>query len=275
MTTPESYTAAFKDGEGKEIYHLGASENTIYSYVQSAIDAALAEGADVVVGIGHMDMDTKSAPWRSTDIIENTHGLDIFIDGHSHDVVFSEIYQDSQGNEVILTQTGSHFTHIGEITIDLNTLDITVDFVAEDFALTSEKVDLVLTEIQGEFADLLQEEVAECEVDLLFTAPGFEDDDDMVRLQETNLGNLVTDAYRVVLEADIAFINGGGIRGNLEKGIITYEDIINIHPFGNELSSMKVSGLAGCFGIWCAIFARGLQWTSASFWHELFCEFGH
>lgn len=240
MTTPDSFSGDFKDENGNTLYHLGESENKIFDYIQSAIDGAVAEGADVVVGIGHIGTDTKSAPFRSTDIISNTYGLDIFIDGHSHDVVLHDIHQDSQGNDVILTQTGAHFDHIGEIVIDLQTLEIEVDFVPEDFALTNEKVDSVLAEVQAEFEEILQVEVAESEVDLLFRSP--EVADDLVRLQETNLGNLVADAYRVVMESDVALINAGGIRASLEKGPITYEDIINIHPFGNEVSSMKVTG---------------------------------
>lgn len=240
MTTPESFSADFRDDQGTVLYHLGGSDNLIYDYVQSAIDGAVAEGADLVVAIGHLGTESKSQPWRSTDIIANTYGLDLFIDGHSHEVIKAELHQDLQGNEVILTQTGSHLDHIGEIVIDLATLEITVDFVPEDFALRSETVGTLLADIQEEFEALLQIEVAEIDVDFLFTDP--ETGHDAARLQETNLANLVSDAYRVVMETEIGLINGGGIRQTLERGTITYGDIINIHPFGNEVSSMWVSG---------------------------------
>ncbi len=244
MTTPETLSSStpthFQDGDGNLIYGFGEVDDLIYTYVQSAIDSAIEAGADVIVGIGHMGNESGAAPWRSIDMINNTRGLDIFIDGHSHEVVKEEIHQDLDGNDVILTQTGSHFENIGEIIIDLSTLEITVDFVPEDVALTNEKVDEVLEQINTQFELLLSEVVAECEVELI--PESIETGGNTIRMQENNLGNLIADAHRVIMETDIGLINAGGIRSTLEKGPITYGDILDLHPFGNDISSMKVSG---------------------------------
>ena len=51
-----------------------------------------------------------------------------------------------------------------------------------------------------------------------------------VRRAETNLGDLCADAYRIIGEADVAFVNGGGIRADIAAGDITYEDIIKYIP---------------------------------------------
>lgn len=244
MTTPATLTSSaptnFQDASGNLIYGFGGADNLFYSYVQTAIDGAIAEGADVVIGVGHMGDESDNAPWRSSYVIQNTSGLDIFIDGHSHVVMPEEIHQDIDGNDVILTQAGSHFENIGEIAIDLNTLEITVDFVPSDFALTSAKVDEVLTEINAGFEALLGEVVATCEVDLIPASS--ESADNITKIQENNLGNLIADAHKVILDSDIGIINEGGIRSTLEKGTITYGDILNIHPFGNDVSSIKISG---------------------------------
>ena len=47
--------------------------------------------------------------------------------------------------------------------------------------------------------------------------------------------SLCADAYRQIAGADIAFVNGGGIRADLPEGDITYEDILAVHPYGNHL----------------------------------------
>ena len=62
---------------------------------------------------------------------------------------------------------------------------------------------------QAQFSDKLNEVVAKSNVDLVVNDP--ETGKRLIRNQETNLGDLCADAYRTVLGADIAFVNGGGI----------------------------------------------------------------
>ena len=64
----------------------------------------------------------------------------------------------------------------------------------------------------------------------------------MVRNRETAIGNFCADAYRAVAQADIAVVNGGGIRADLTEGEITYADLIAIHPFGNTLCKVTATG---------------------------------
>jgi 2',3'-cyclic-nucleotide 2'-phosphodiesterase (5'-nucleotidase family) len=87
--------------------------------------------------------------------------------------------------------------------------------------------------VKEELGTVLAEVVATSEVDLLTKDPVA--DVRIVRNQETAIGNFCADAYRHISGADIAFVNGGGIRDDLSKGDITREDILKIHPFGNML----------------------------------------
>ena len=120
MTTPESFTkstpAYFQDEDGNYIYGISGGDDgqALYDDVQKAIDQARAEGADYVIALGHLGIDESSAPWRSTDVISNTAGLDAFIDGHSHHSIQSQMIQDKDGEDVLLTQTGSYFDSVGE-----------------------------------------------------------------------------------------------------------------------------------------------------------------
>ena len=65
---------------------------------------------------------------------------------------------------------------------------------------------------------------------------------DIVRFRETNLANLITDSMRAKTGADIAFQNAGGIRSDIAPGMITYRDILTVHPFGNTLVLMDMTG---------------------------------
>lgn len=80
--------------------------------------------------------------------------------------------------------------------------------------------------------------IGKSEVDLY----AFEDDDYTwaVRAHETNLGDFVCDAYlyyatNAGVMADIAFVNGGGVRANLNRGNVTKGNLINVNPFNNQL----------------------------------------
>ena len=82
--------------------------------------------------------------------------------------------------------------------------------------------------------------MAKSAVDLVISDP--ETDVRIVRTAETNLGDLCADAYRDQSGADIAFVNGGGIRVKIAAGDITLNDILKVHPFGNALCVVEATG---------------------------------
>ncbi len=248
VTTPESLTKAssqyFQDGKGNFIYSFEEDKTgeKLYKNVQNSIDQALAEGAEYVVAIVHLGIDEISAPWRSTDLIANTKGIDVMIDGHSHSVIEGEIHKDMAGNEVLLSQTGTKLEHIGKVLINpsKNENDIVAMLIGKNKSYT-EKDPIVqgqVDQIKEDFEKILTKTVAYTDYPLYIS----KDDVQLSRIQETNMGNLVADAYRAMLGTDIALTNGGGIRANMDKGDISYKEIIDLHPFGNYIISMEVTG---------------------------------
>ena len=243
IDTPESFTKStptyFQDANGNYIYGFCEGNNgaDLYKAVQKAIDAAKAAGADYVIGLGHLGIDEQSSPWMSKEVIANTTGFDAFIDGHSHST-FSETIKDKSGKEVVFEQTGTKLANVGKI------------IIKADGTITHENVDLNTVEPDAEAAayiqtitdkfDALQKQVvAKTSVELTINGA---DGKRAVRNAETNLGDLCADAYRILLGADIAFVNGGGVRDNIKVGDITYGDIIKVHPFGNEACLVEVTG---------------------------------
>ena len=99
---------------------------------------------------------------------------------------------------------------------------------------------------QQQLSELLDEVVASTLVELTIYDPEAADQSGnpvrMVRRAETNLGDLCADAFRDQAGSDIAFVNGGGVRVSIAKGDITYGDIISVHPFGNMLCVIEVTG---------------------------------
>ena len=123
VTTPESFTkstpAYFQDSQGNYIYSFCEDESgqKLYDQVQASVDAARTAGADYVILAGHLGENGITQKWSSASVIANTTGIDVCIDGHSHETVPSENVKNKNGQNVVLTQTGTKLNHIGKLTI--------------------------------------------------------------------------------------------------------------------------------------------------------------
>ena len=244
INTPESFTKSspiyFQDENGNYIYDFAQGEKgqTLYKAVQKYVDEAIKEGANYVVAIGHLGDEGASEYWSSKSLIKNTYGIDIFIDGHSHEV-YSEILKNKKGKNVLLAQTGTKLQNLGKITINTKNKKITSEFISNYKAQDEDAVNYI-EGIKNKFSDVLQEVIAKSSVTLTTLDPTTHKR--AIRNSETNLGDFCADAYRAMVGADIAFANGGGIRADIEEGNITYEEIINVHPFGNEICMIETTG---------------------------------
>ena len=251
VSTPETYTMSnpdnFKDAEGNYIYDFSQGEDgaTLYAAVQKAVDAAYEEGAEIVVAMCHLGTDATSAPYSSSDLILNTTGIDVVLDGHSHSVWEQEIVLNKDGEEVILSSTGTKFENLGALIItcedgeDEHVVSMSTKLHSENL-FQDEATEAFIADVKALYEESLNEVVASTEVELAIKDPAT--GERMVRSQETNLGDLCADAYRSLLGSDIAFVNGGGVRANIEAGDITYGQILNVHPFGNMACMIEISG---------------------------------
>ena len=243
-------TPTFFQEDGKFVYDFAQGENgaIIYGKVQEAVDAARADGADYVILLTHLGIEDDATPYRSIDVIENTHGIDACLDGHSHSVIPCRMIVNDEGDLVPLSSTGTKLQYIGVLNI-ADTGVVTTTLVNGTLP-RSLGFDLLEAAITADYEEIVNEVVASSNVDLWITdADGVR----MVRSRETNLGDLVADAYRFATGADIAFANGGGIRANLKSGDLTFADIKACHPFGNQLFAVKANGQQ---------ILDALEWTS-------------
>ena len=243
ITTPSTLTssspAQFKDDEGNFIYTFNPT--TLYEVVQKNIDAAEAEGADYVIAISHIGYADDSEYGNIADVedlIKNTDGFDVVLDAHSHSIIEGKKITDKSGDEVLLSSTGTKFEHIGKLTISENNIKTELIKTA-DYQSTDSEVDAYIAQIYDEYSTLAERKVASGEVDLITKD---EDGNRLVRKSETNLGDLCADACRYAMNADIGYVNGGGIRADILKGDITLNDLLNVFPFNNTMVLAEVSG---------------------------------
>lgn len=244
VCTPEtiisSTPANFQDKNGKYLYEFLEKNNgkDLYKKVQSTIDAAKAKGADVIVVMSHLGTDPSGKPWTSKDLIANTKGIDVLLDGHSHSTIASEVCKDKKGKKVIISSTGTALKNLGMLRIrpDGSVSSSLIDQISMQDSETLAYVD----SITNQFDKLAKSKVAHTDVTLAIYDPAT--GKRMVRSRETNLGDLCADAYRNLLGTDIAFVNGGGVRADIKQGDVTYSDIINVHPFGNTACAIEVTG---------------------------------
>ena len=257
VTTPQTLCSStptyFKNEQGEFIYGFmeDATGEKLYSAVQKAVDGARADGADYVILMAHLGNEAEVSPWMYSQVVENTAGIDVVLDSHSHDTD-QVVVKNKNGQDVIRSAIGTKLSGIGILTITPEgkitaapvfcTSDPSVPELLDLDNAGSRAVDAAAAELDKK----LQEVVAKTAVDLIIHDPedaGSSKPVRIVRKAETNLGDLCADAYRDQAGGtDIAFINGGAIRVPLPAGDLTLNDILTVHPFGNDLTVIEVTG---------------------------------
>ena len=240
ITTPSTISssspAQFKNEDGS--YKYTFSPNELYDIVQESIDEAKKDGADYVIALSHIGTDDSGEYQDAVDIIENTEGLDVVLDGHSHSVIESQTVTDEGGNEVVLSSTGTKFEHIGKLTIKDGEIS-TALIKTEEYEGSVAEIDDYVAEINEAYKALGERKIGVSDVELTVNDA---DGKRLIRKGETNMGNFCADAYRIVTGADIGYVNGGGVRASMPSGDLTFNDILNVYPFNNQVVVCKIKG---------------------------------
>ena len=257
VTTPKTLTSStpkyFQNEKGEFVYGFFQDETGegVYKAVQKAVDDARAEGAEYVIVLGHMGNEEECRPWTYADVIENTTGIDAFLDGHSHDTE-QVTMKNKDGEDVIRSACGTKLASVGycriagDGKITAGVYKWNNDTSAPELLGITNDMSKAVDKASNALNEKLKEVVATTQVKLTINDPEAVDENGkpirMVRRAETNLGDLCADAYRAQSGADIAFVNGGGVRVNIEAGDITLNDILKVHPFGNAMCVIEVTG---------------------------------
>ena len=251
VETPEAQTKA-NPALIQGLTFLAGDE--MYAAVQTQVDAARTAGADIVIVLTHLGVDSSSEPNTSYDLYKKVSGIDFIIDGHSHTVM-------TKGpNGEKIQSTGTALANVGAVIIDNATKKIESnelipiwhteevdgkEVTVYDYTKSDETVANAAKAIIAPIDADYDQKFAESAVDLNGAkAPGN-------RTEETNLGDLITDAMMWAIKTKapgvdmnnaVAITNGGGIRAAIAKGDITKKDVNTVLPFGNTLAVVYVKG---------------------------------
>ena len=258
VTTPDTIRSSspshFQNEEGEYIYDFlrDKTGESLYAAVQSAVDDARAEGAELVYVMGHCGLEADCQPWTYADIIGHTRGIDVFFDGHSHDTE-QIVMKNMDGQDVARSACGTKLQCIGysHISAEGEVLETGIwswpnKLSAPELMGIDNEIGARVEAVLGKLDEQMGEVIAYTPFELTINDPEAVDSSGnpvrMVRRAETNMGDLCADAYRDQAGADVALVNGGGVRISIEKGDITYGDILSLSPFGNMLCVIEVTG---------------------------------
>ncbi len=262
-TTPETLFAStpvyFQNDKGEFIYGFG-EEGDIYELLQTAVDNARGEGADYVIIVGHLGESSVKKGWSAPEIAAELTGVDVIIDGHSHETTPGMKVASKDGKDTVITQTGTKLANIGKLVITSDGKITTglVDSVpapTEDMGLAEdswtepdgregrfvdEEVNLKLASIYDELGSTLDQIIGHTDFELADSDPVT--GKRRARSGETNLGDLCADAFRNVLGAEIGVANGGGLRSSIPSGEMTYSSLIKVMPNSNSTVVAEITG---------------------------------
>lgn len=232
LATPETQTKSNPKSVAGLTFLAGEQ---LYQCAQEQVDSLRELGCSMVICLGHLGNAETAAPNRAIDVLENTTGIDLFIDGHDHKVTDETI------NGTLLVSTGAHLENIGVVLYEdgvfTNKMLTYGSYDGVDAATealvqkTHDEVKAQLSETIGETTVMLNGE----------RAPG-------VRTEETNLGDFAADAMlwqasqAADTTVDAAIVNGGNIRASIEVGAISRETMLTVFPYNNQLDLVTLTG---------------------------------
>lgn len=244
LDTSETLTKA-SPSNVKAVNFLDKEE--MFKEAQAQVDELKSAGCDYIIALTHLGVDEESVGRRSTDLAAAVKGIDLIVDGHSHTVIDGG----EKVGDTVIVSTGSYLANVGTVVIDKEAKTEEAKLIsAADYAAGTaqydETVKALVAEDVAEVAEAYSKVFAKTEVHLEGTKQ-------IVRSQETNLGDFTADAYlytaqkyadehELGVNIDCAISNGGGIRVSVEPGDISMDTLVTIFPFGNNVCLVTITG---------------------------------
>ena len=153
VTTPETlipnkpaHDAIFKDGKFLYSFYEGNDGQDLYKQVQKNVDK-VRKKVDYVIVLAHLGSNSVTEGFSSYDLIHNTTGIDVVIDGHSHTVISGEGVENKEGQMVVLTSTGQKIENVGQLMIHTDHTYTTVLYPVVDYkdAFVQDMVNSILS----------------------------------------------------------------------------------------------------------------------------------
>ena len=204
--------------------------------VNERAKALRARAADAVIVVAHAGAFCQWPTAGTTDaacdgeIVELARGItervDAIVSGHTHSLVNTHV------NGIPIVQARSHGRAVGVVDVPLGggITSVQVRDVLADSLVANAGVDSLVKRVVAAVAAEMSRPIAQIAEPLRRSG------------RQYALGNLIADAQRAAGKGDVAVMNNGGIRADLQAGQATYGSLFEIHPFANVLYRLTVRG---------------------------------
>lgn len=218
-----------------------------------AVDAArksvadlTAQGVNKIVALSHLGFFADEV------LAKQVAGIDVIVGGHTHTPLGNEpdavapypvIEKGPTGDQVVIVQDWEWGKYLGDISVGFDAQGRVTGWMGmpipvDDKLQPDPGFQSKLKEFAAKLDDLRNTKVGQSAVKL-------EGDRNIVRAQETNLGDLIADSLVDKTKKDgtvIAIMNGGGVRTSIPAGDVTMGQVIEVMPFGNTIVTMDLTG---------------------------------
>ena len=209
---------------------------------QAEVDSLTAAGVGIIILMSHSSYEIDK------EIAANTTGIDVIVGGHDN-AYLSNISDRAKGpyptvvNGTQIVQAYAYGKYLGELSVVFDDEGEVISATGEPITIdgsVNENSQIVarLDELEKPITDLKETLVGN-------VSSSLNGDRAVCRVQECDMGNMITDAMRAAgMEKgySIALANSGGIRASLDSGQVTLGEIMTILPFQNTMSTFKVTG---------------------------------
>lgn len=235
-----SMKAIMFDKDGNPVLTMHGAD--MAAMVQKQVDRLRAEGVDYVILLSHLgeDEDEAGSEWTSPRLIKDTYGIDAVFDAHTHHVYADSLVANKSGQNVHLTQTGTEFANIGKMWISADGKSMNTSLIPIDEVETKDMaVQGLVNEIKAALEDVTTTPFGIVAFEMLVDG---KDEKELIRKQETNMGDFAADAFAFATTSDIGIAQSGAMKHNIHSGPITLADLINTFIYANKVKKLNVTG---------------------------------
>lgn len=171
-----------------------------------------------------------------------SNDVDVVMCGHTHQFLNAYI-PNRHGKKILVTQANSYSASFAEVNleIDINSKKIQKKYARIITTYANRWPGTMPDEPTQQLVKLAEDKVAPIVNSYLGTSQT-----PLLRKQnkegESNLGNLVADAYRTIMGTDIGLTNLHGLRDDINPGVITWGNVFSVLPFSNDVVSITLTG---------------------------------
>lgn len=219
--------------------------------LKNSADELKAQGVNKVILVSHLGYTVEQQ------VAATVPGIDVIVGGHSHTLLgtfdnkdfpksegpYPTVVGNPDGNKTLLVAAWEWGKVLGRIKVNFddagavatwegNPIPVSSDIAQDD--TTRRMIETLSVPI----TQLRQQVIGQTDSDLNGAR-------EVVRKRESTMANVLADAALAAGKAagaELALVNGGGVRASIDKGPITFEEAITVQPFGNTLTIMDLTG---------------------------------